>query len=277
MKNILFTVYALCLVFMSCKNETPSTTEKSQAPGFVPGPSATPDILAGKWYASDFVARAGDYGSVIRAQNASHVPYTYALYFNPNVKDSVTCYNGFESWSLPVVFKKDTLELKNAVSGKSVYLVYSSVTDKSLTLFDNTGASAQNDRFLRTSGDVLTGYDAFTAALYHGIFQGLFQLAPGGKPVIFNPNGRIENFPDYDTYSVCTGGNCFVTGSDMDVATLSNSKKPGSEAIYGFAFSLKKDTLSFYTLEKVATNEKAAYKEKGVKYRLLRKSEAAPK
>lgn len=259
MQKALAALAALILLLGACKSDNKSGDKAEKAPA--PGASVT--MLAGHWVAMDFCARANQYGSVLAAMNNAHLPYSYAFSFNAAKPDSVECFNGFEDYFLPIHFSNDTVEIKGARQGKSVYLVYDSQDSKELTLFDATTGQANTDRFIKSKAEAKNGYSAFLAALNHNLFSGSFHLTgkgadPKAKSIQFSPGGFIMNFAPYDRYEVCTGGDCFVGEEPIDIITLSNSKKEGSEKMFGFKYDGGNDNLTFYNLIDKNPKEKGA-------------------
>ncbi len=263
MKKTILLLGALAFAIAACKHDTPNAANQQSD-----DTSASPVILAGHWIAMDFCARANQYGSVLSAMNNAHVPYAYAFEFDPNKADSVICYNGIEKWALPVKYNKDTLEVMGASQGKSIFLLYQSKGNKEITLFDGTQGSMKMDRFVKSKANTLNGYAAFTTALNYNLFGGiLLPLGAGRDTIQFTPGGLIMNWKDYDQYSVCTGGDCFVAEETMDVITLSKSSKPGSEKMYGFRYNGTNDTLTLYNLVNTKPEEKFAYEIRGAVYK----------
>lgn len=267
MQKLFFSILLLIAFFAACKRD--SKTSDPNAPVL----TASPDMLGGHWIAMDFCSRANQYGSVLQTMNNSHVPYAYAFTFNPGQPDSVACYNGFETWNLPVKYNADTLELVGARPGKSIFLVYDSQQSKDLTMFDATTGQVHLDKYIKSNADVADGYSAFLFALNHNILGGVF--APLGKgatgEVQFTPDGLIQGLKDYDRYSICTGGDCFVAGQTADVVTFSNSKVENSNTFYGYQFSAQNDTLTILNLRNTNPEEKGMYKIDGVAYKFIRK------
>lgn len=270
MKKILLLSGILTLLFAACQNDPKGSDNQNQSQGNF----ASPMLLAGHWIALDFCSRANQYGSVINAMNNAHVPYAYAISFDPNTPDSAMCYNGSESWMLPVRFNDDTLELANAHEGKSVFLVYHSQGEKDMTMFDGTQGRTKTDKFIKSGANTRDGYTAFTTALNHNLFDGVFipigQKA-GKENIQFTPGGFILNWGPYDRYSVCTNGDCFVTGSEIDIISFSKSKVEDSEEMFGFRYNGGNDTLSIYRLQNTNPEEKGAYAVKSIVYQFLRK------
>lgn len=247
---------------VACKNETSTTTG-------APVEHADKNNLEGYWIAVDFCTRAGEYGSVLTAMNTSHKPYFYAFSFNAN-EDSVTCFNGSASRKLAYQIVVDTIEVKNAFEGKSLFLGYSPVS-KDLTLYDVTVSPAQTDRFIKSGVKVANGYQAFTSLLNRNLFEGNWKLVSGGKseqPIGLTPDGRIFNLGDYDRYGVCTNGDCFRLGDKMDIVSLGASKRDNAITRFGYKFSTQKDTLSFYNL--VEPDPKMVAELGSLAYRLVR-------
>lgn len=272
-KSTLLFLSVLILTVFACKNE-PKNADPNMPSGFVPGETADPTVLAGHWIDLDFCARAAQYGSVLQTMNNSHAPYAYAFTFNPAMPDSVTCFNAFESWNLPVKYKKDTLELVGAIQNqKPVFLVYHSHGDKDMTMFDNSNGRTQIDNFIKSKAGTKDGYTAFQTALNHHLFSGQFSTV-GKKPadkILFSPGGFIMGLKEYDRFNVCTGGDCFVAGQEIDVITFSNSKqKEGSEKMFGYKYSNGNDTLYFYNLVNAKPEEKGGYKVGTVAYKFAR-------
>lgn len=268
MHKLLFSILLLAVSFAACKHDT-KTTEANAATL-----TANPDLLGGNWIAMDFCSRANQYGSVLQAMNNAHLPYAFAITFNPGQPDSVTCFNGFESWNLPVKYNADTLELAGARQGKSIFLVYDSQQEKDLTMFDATTGRVQMDKFIKSrSEEAKDGYAAFLTALNHNVLGGLF--TPMGKgatgDVQFTPGGFIQGLRDYDRYELCTSGDCFVAGQEVDVVTFFNSKVENSNKFMGYRFSAQNDTLTIFNLLNTKPDEKGAYKINGVAYKFLRK------
>lgn len=274
-KTILCILGISAIALFSCKNE-PKNTDPNLPAGYAPGETADPTVLAGHWIDLDFCARASQYGSVLQTENNSHLPYAYAFTFAPANPDSVTCYNAYETWNVPVKYKKDTLELVGAVQGKkSIFLVYHSHGDKDMTMFDNTGGTIKMDNFIKSKAGTKTGYEAFTTALNHQLFSGQFTPIIKGKTdekVMFTPGGFLQGMKDFDRFEVCTGGDCFVTGQAMDVIMLYNAKKgrENSEKMFGYQYNGHNDTLSFYTLIDMKPGQKGESKIGPVAYKFAR-------
>ena len=254
----------LLIALSSCKHDTTSAT------GLLP---ANANNLAGQWIAMDFCARANQYGSVLQAETNAHRPYALAIDFNPAQPDSATCYSGSETWKLPVKITQDTIELKSASQGKSIFLVYDSQGDQNITMFDNTSGSGKMDKFVKSKANARDGYMAFITALNHNLFSGTFTpLMKGpGEKVTFTPGGFIQGWKEFDRYQVCTGGDCFVMGNEMDIVRLSHSKQEGSGQVFGFKYSGQNDTLSLLNLADATPNEKGGYSVKGTAFKFLRK------
>lgn len=267
MRRLLLLVLLAAVCGHACKNDNKSAESAAAST------NASPELLGGYWIALDFCSRANQYGSVLQAMNNGHVPYAYAITFNPGQPDSVSCYNGFETWNLPVKYNADTLELVGARQGKSVFLVYDSQQEKDITMFDATTGRVQMDKFIKSKAEVKDAYSAFQTALNHNVLGGLF--TPLGKgaagDVQFAPAGQIQGLKDYDRYELCAGGDCFVAGQDIDVVTFFNSKVENSNKFMGYRFSAQNDTLSIFNLQDTNPDEKGAYKMNGIAYKFVRK------
>lgn len=257
----------------ACKNE-PQHVDPNQPQNFEAGDFASPTTLAGFWIDLDFCSRAGQYGSVLQAMNNSHLPYAYAFFFNPGSPDSVTCFNATESWNLPVKFKKDTLELMGASNGKSVFLNYHSHGNRDMTMFDNTNGPTRMDHFIKSKAGTKNGYLAFTTALNHHIFNGTF--APVGKgsgqTVTFTPGGFLQGVKEYNRYELCTGGDCFIAGQEIDIVTFYDAKE-GIEASgkpFGYRYDGGNDVLSIYNMVPANPEEKAGYTVGKLAYKFAR-------
>ncbi len=263
----------LIVAFFSCKTDV-KNSDPNRPQGFQPGDPASPTVLAGHWINLDFCARASQYGSVLQTMNNSHLPYAFAFSFNPGNPDSVTCYNARETWTLPVKYKQDTLEVVGAAAGKSVFLIYHSQGDKDMTMFDNTGGRTRMDNFIKSRAGTKDGYVAFTTALNHHVFNGEF--TPIGKgataKVSFTPGGFLQGMKDFDRYEICTGGDCFVAGQEMDVVTFYNAKKgkEASEKMFGYHYNGGNDTLSIFNLIPAKPAGEATAKVGTVAYKYLR-------
>ena len=269
MKNLILCFSALALLLVACKSDP----KNAGAQADTEKPSAAPQYLAGHWFAMDFCSRSSQYGSVLAAMSNSHIPYAYGITFDPDNPDTVICYNGIESWALPVKYNVDTIELIGARPGKSVFLVYNSQIDKNITMFDGTSGTMQIDLFFKSKANTKDGYLAFSTALNHHLFNGtFFPIGKGGedKKLQFTPGGYIMDWEPYDRYSVCTAGDCFVCGNNIDIITLRRAKVDNSEKMFGFRFSPQNDTLTFYNLVNTNPNEKGMYAVKGVAYRFRR-------
>ncbi len=262
--TVLFCISVFTILF-ACKNDPNSATATPDIQ------HASPALLEGHWIAMDFCARANQYGSVLGALNNAHAPYAYAYTFSANDPDSVTCFNGFESWKCAVKYSLDTIEIKEARPGKSIFMVYEP-NSKDMNTYDGTNdRGTELDRYIKSKSNSPNGYLAFTTALNHNLFEGNF--FPVGKnvekPVQFTPGGYILEFPDYDRYLPCTGGDCFLLGDQMDVLTLANTKDKSSKKFFGFKYSAKNDTLSIYKLNESATEKSATVG--ALAYRFIRK------
>jgi len=267
-------LFANLLIFtlLACKQD-PKTSQGAPS-NIQAGELANPTVLAGHWIAIDFCAFANQYGSVLEAMNTGHLPYAYAISFNPVRPDSALCYNAIESWMLPVKFKADTLELVGARAGKSVFLIYHSASDKNITMIDPTGGRVYMDKFIKSKAGTEDGYTAFTTALNHNVLNGVFTpIGKGaGTQIMFTPGGFLQGLKEYDRYSLCTGGDCFVAGQEIDVITLFDSKdKAKTSKFYGYRYSAQNDTLTIFNLVNSNPEQKGAYKVTTPAFRFSRK------
>ena len=150
MNKVNFLLFNLLIVSLfACKNET-QNVDPNRPANFQAGEMASPKVMAGFWIDLDFCARASQYGSVLQTMNNSNLPYAYAFTINPGNPDSITCFNAFESWNLPLKYNKDTLEIVGAIKGKSIFLVYHSQGDRDMTMFDNSSGSTHMDNFVKS-------------------------------------------------------------------------------------------------------------------------------
>jgi len=264
----LFIAALLCATFFSACKQDSKKTDTQSAPL-----TASPELLGGHWIAMDFCSRANQYGSVLQAMNNAHRPYTYSLTFNPGKPDSVACSNGFETWSLPVKYNADTLELVGAAQGKSIFLLYDSQGEKDLTMFDGTSGSTKLDKFIKSRATTTDGAGAFKMALNHNVLNGIFTPIGKGAPgnVRFTPDGLIQGLKDYDRYELCSGGDCFVAGDVIDIVTFSKAKTENSDKILGYRYSAQNDTLVFYNMLNSKPDEKGAYTVGSAAYKFSRK------
>ncbi|MFN0036945.1 MAG: hypothetical protein ACKVUS_17965 [Saprospiraceae bacterium] len=264
----------LAFAFFSCKQDPKSSGQNSTSSPIESNQQANPTVLAGHWIAIDFCAFANQYGSVLQAMNNAHIPYAYAITFNPARPDSAICYNAFESWTLPIKYKADTLELVSAHSGKSIYLIYHSGTDKEIVMIDATGPQTQIDRFIKSKAGTIDGYTAFTTALNHNMLNGVFlPLGKGASgQVMFTPGGFLQGLKGYDRYRLCTGGDCFVAGQDIDIITFYDSKdEQKTTKFLGYRYNGQSDTLTLYNLVNNKPEEKESYTVAAPAYKFSRK------
>lgn len=212
-------------------------------------------LLGGNWIAIDFCAFSGTHASVLKAMNATQKPYAYAITLDPRIPDSAECFNGVENYRLPIRIQGDTLiELVGASQGKSVFLAYDAQTNNDLTMYDATGPMAYTHKFIRASNSNKTGYQSFLTALNNQLFPGRFKL--GNTFVQFTSEGEVIGLPDYDRYEVCTAGDCFLTGQDIDVLWLSDSKNKDSEHYFGYRYNDDRSVLTLYELDDKTPDEK---------------------
>lgn len=268
MYKLTFVFLLATLAFTACKQDGGDKAATSTE-------QANTTNLAGHWIAMDFCSRADQYGSVLGAMNNAHKPYSYSLTFNPDKPDSVFCYNGFETWALPVVIDADTIEMKNAgQNNKSVFLIYNSTDDKSLTMFDGTSGSTHMDKFIKSKAGAQTGPLSFNVALNHNLFNGTFTRV-GGKSdekIQLTPGGVVMNLEPYKRYEICTGGDCFMTLEPIDVITLASAVNGEVKKTYmGFKYNAQNDTLRIYNLVNTNPEEKGAYAIGKPAYTLIRK------
>ncbi len=267
-------LFANLLIFtlLACKQD-PKTSQGAPS-NIQPGEHANPTVLAGHWIALDFCSFADKYGSVLQAMNNAHLPYAYAISFNPTKPDSALCFNAYESWMLPVKLRDDTLELVGARPGKSIFLIYHSNADKDITMIDPTGDQTQLDKFIKSKAGSPDGYSAFTTALNHHLFNGVFTpLGKGaGGQVQFTPGGFLQGLKGYDRFEICTGGDCFVAGQDIDVVTFFDSKDEAKTSkFFGYRYNGQNDTLTIYNLINKNPEEKGMYKVAAPAYKFSRK------
>lgn len=257
----------IALSLLACKQD-PSRPEA------VPGTSGTataqknPDQLIGQWIDLDFCARANQYGSVLETQKFSHKPYAYAYEFKADVRDSVYCGDSERIWALPIAIKDDTIEIKDARDGKSIFMVFNSGGERDISTFDATSGSVKMDRYIRSNAGARDANVAFSAALNHHIFNGILLPDNSRDTVLFTPGGYIQRWAPYDRYVVCAGGPCFVASNNADIITMYNTKKPGSEQKFAFRFNQQRDSLYLHNLNIPAQGEATVG---GVAYRFRRK------
>lgn len=268
MRNFFAFGILVLLALAACKNEKTGgfSSEKTNATS-----------LSGFWVSADFCARAGKEGSVLKAMNNYNKPYAYAFGFDSSNPDSVSCFNGIEKWKMPVIYRKDTLEIPKADGRLSVYLVYDPETNKDLTLFDGTSGKTNINRYTLSKSQVVDGYTAFEMELNTMVMRGNFKsTSKNPYEVRFEPGGRLRGIDGYDKYKLCTGGDCVVM-QDMDVVTFSSTEKPNSEKMFGYKFLGKRDTLQIFNLINQNPAEKANYVAGTVAHTLLNVRVAAPK
>jgi hypothetical protein len=274
MKHFFLALAMICL-WAACKQDAKNAAADSA--------TTNAEQLAGHWYAMEFCQRASQYGSVLGAMNNGHLPYAYALTFNPAFPDSVTCSNGVNTWSLAVKYDQDTIELVQANKGKSIFLVYDSKSaERNITMFNSTGGRTEMDQFTKSKTSLQNGYAAFEMALNHNVigeaYTPLNKTGVAAK-VMFQPNGKVAGINGFDRYRLCTAGDCFVGGDAFDVLLLSNAQTEGSEKMFGFNMGNTNDTLTIYNLNNPNPAEKGSRSTAGIAYRLLKvkQQEAAPK
>jgi hypothetical protein len=270
MNKLFLIAFALLCTCVACKQDA----DKKGANGTTKA-EETLNMLAGHWVAIDFCARANSYGSVLQAMNETHLPYAYAFTFNPAYKDSVECFNGFEQYKLPYIINADTIQILGARGEKKpVFLVITNQDkEREITMFDPAPSGTQIDRFIKSKAGATDGYMAFVTALNHNLFSGAFTLlAKGGESNIqFTPGGFIQKFKDFDRYEVCTAGDCFAAGPEVDVITFKNSRKENSEKMFSFKYNTKHDTLTIYNLVEQNPDEKGTAVVGKPAYKFLRK------
>jgi hypothetical protein len=265
----------LIITLISCKQDPKIASQ--QLPSIQAGEHASPMVLAGNWIAMDFVARANQYGSVLQTMNNSHLPFAYAISFNPAKPDSALCFNASKFWMMALRYNVDTIQLLGDPSGKPVYLIYhaTSNTDKEITMIDPTGPKVKMDRFIKSKAEVPEAYTAFTIALNHNILSGTFTPIGGGKgtkgPVKFDVNGFMTGFKDFDRYVLCTGGDCLVAGQEIDVITFYSPKTEFKPNYYGYKYNGQNDTLTLYNLINATPDVKGSYKVGSPAYKFSRK------
>jgi hypothetical protein len=263
-----FTVLAvvfLALWHFSCQSDPKTNTAGTPAANTQPLINA----LAGQWIDIDFCSRCNQYGSVLEAQKNSHKPYAYAYAFDVNKPDSVMCFDSEKSWSLATSHNGDTLELKNANDGKSIFMIYNSAGEKDITVFDATTDMVKMDRYIKSKAGAKDGNGAFATALNHHLFNGIMVPSGSKDTIQFTSGGAILKWGPYDRFRVCAGGACFLAGPGADMITLYQSKKEGSEKTFAYKYNARADTLYLYQVTPV---EGAPAKVGGVVHRFWRRA-----
>lgn len=267
MQRILLFFALFIFALSACKND-PTPKEKFH-PGAESVAQASPAGLAGFWINSGFVTRARIEGSILKPINSDHLPYAYMLFFDAKSPGKVAISNGAEAKVLDVVYNRDTIEMKNAVDNKSIFLVYDSETGgKTITMFDGTGSGrTQMDEFVKSSSDETDGNLIFANALNYNLFGK--KLYNGKQQVIFDPKGLLSGLDEWTGYQVCLRGSCFKMGPQMDIVNLSNKNK-GVQELFGWEYSTNQDTLTLFKLRPSA-NPDSVYTVIGKAYTLLSK------
>ena len=245
----------LLLIASACKNDKSDNKTDAAA-----GQTASPEQLTGHWISRDFISRVSQYGSVIQTINNSHRPYAYGMTFNPSIPDSIMCFDGQKSWNLPVVYDHDTLEMKGANSGKSIFMMFDGKQrERTLTMINSTNGRAEMDVFIKAKGDIQNAEQAFRVAVNHNSLGGRFTpLSKGAQTLTFIPEGKVSGMPGLDRYEICLVGDCFVGGNNFDVVTFSNSREENSNKLMGFTLGNTNDTLTLYNLINPKPGEKVA-------------------
>lgn len=268
MQKLFFTALLFAALLSACKQDSKNADTQPAST------TASPDLLGGYWIALDFCARTDQYGSVLETIENSSQPYSYSLEFNPADPDSVGCFNGFETWKVPLKYNADTLELVGAISGQSVYLVYDSKGSREITMFNSVGGPARIDKFIKSKANTKDAPSAFRIALNHNVFNGLFTpVGKSGKAneIQFTPGGFIQGLKDYDRYELCIGGDCFVAGDAIDIVTFSKAQTENSEKILGYRYSAQNDTLTIFNMANTNPDEKGGYTIGKLAYTFLRR------
>jgi hypothetical protein len=262
-----FVFIALCL-FQACKQDTKSPSGQK----IVTPANDRFNPLYGNWITIDFCSGAAEYGSVLTAMNNRHKPYAYAFTFNDNNRDSITCYNGIETWKRRIRFEADTLvEVLDARNGKSVFLSYSPSGNQDITLFDGTMGRSTTNRMIKSADSQKTGYEAFQIALNHNLMGGNFvSVGKSSGKVVFLPTGEVSGLEGYDHYEICTGGDCFIAAQTSDVIMLSNTKTQSLPKYFGFKFENERSSLTISELTDATPAEKGSAKVGAAVYRLKR-------
>ena len=108
----------------------------------------------------------------------------------------------------------------------------------------------------------------------HHIFNGVFTPVgkAGGAQVQFTPGGFLQGVKDYDRFEICTGGDCFIAGQDIDIVTFYNAKKgkEASEKFLGYRYNGQNDTLSIYNMVNAKPQDKGGYKVGTLAYKYAR-------
>lgn len=262
MKKFVLCALTLLTLLAACKNDSSS--------GSGNGIEANPNGLAGNWVALSFCSRINQMGSVLKAMNTGGVPYAYALSFDAAHLDSATCFNGIETWKLPIKINVDTIELVGARPGKSIFLVFDG-SGKEFQMFDATGPRTQLDRFTKSNSQPgTTGAQAFRSALNRNLLPERYVVP--GKPdqiIRFQPDGNVLGWPEFRRYEVCMAGDCFVTGDQADIVNLSSGRADDSGKTFGLRLTSAGDTLTLYNLVETNPNEKGSSQLGSMAYRFV--------
>jgi hypothetical protein len=238
--------------FTACKSDPKNTANKNS--------SSTIQAIAGAWISEDFIGFATQYRSVLEARNNGRAPFAYALTFDILRPNQVICDNGFETFPLNINIVADTIEMKNAVQGKSIFLVYDSQSSKKIAMYDVSHGNIEISYFTKApaSADAIA-YQAFLAKLNKAIIVGKYNMVKGKNqvPVSFNEDGSITGL-EYNKYELCTNGDCFVTGTAIDVVSFfkENNTQP---VFFGYRITPGKDKITLYELKNEKPEEKGAY------------------
>jgi hypothetical protein len=257
----------IVLALISCKND-PTPKDKFH-PDVESVAQASPKGLAGFWINSAFITKARIAGSILKPTNSDHIPYAFMLFFDEKTPNKVAISNGVESKVLDIVYKRDTIEMKNAVDAKSIFLVYDSETGgKTITMFDGTGnGPTQMDEFVKSSSDENEGNTIFANALNYNLFGKKF--FNGKQAVILDPKGYVSGLDNWAAYQICLRGSCFKMGPQMDIINLVDKDKKTQE-LFGWEYSTNQDTLTLFKLRPSA-NPDSVYTVIGKAYTLLSK------
>lgn len=266
-KYIFIALSSAALAYVACQNDTKAGDKQAGTPAS----GAALNAIAGNWIAIDFCSFAGKHGSVLKAMNSTHKPYAYAVTLSSHKPDSALCFNGMESYYLPIKIKGDTLvELIGARPGKSIFLEYHPSGNKDMTMYDGTLGPAVTNQMIKARNNDKSGYESFLTALNHHLFPGNFHTKGNRTAVQFTSEGEISGLPEYDRFEVCTAGDCFMAAQEIDVISFKNSKTPETVDYYGYRFSEDLKDLTIFELINAKPDEKGTYQVGKAKYTLTR-------
>ncbi|MDJ1483883.1 hypothetical protein QNI16_25515 [Cytophagaceae bacterium YF14B1] len=261
MRSFLFyflTVLLAVFCLSSCKQ---SVSDQTTAPGDT---NHVAEAFGGHWIIKDYIDQLLQFHSISGIQEGLE-----EIYIKPEV-DSIYFTNGFEEVGFGFKRLNDTILQVEKFNQDSLTNFVLSTQEHALSVLSYKDISAQKTVVFSkvdTSNEISESLFLYQPVTNRHIIAGNYTLTePEEATVVFEKDGKITGWKDYQHYELCIAGDCRNFFDKQDLITLSTSEKTED-----FLLVKEKDSYALYEVVNVNKSDEMPFYEKGKRVYLFQK------